>query len=53
MGILTANMQKQISQKKPSGGGTIVYNFSFYLIFLERFLNFLRLSLIVISSKQC
>jgi hypothetical protein len=27
MGILTANMQKQISQKKPSGGGTILNRF--------------------------
>jgi hypothetical protein len=44
MGILTANMQKQISQKKPSGGGTILNNFSFYRIFLERLLNFLRRS---------
>jgi hypothetical protein len=34
MGILTANMQKQISQKKPSGGGTILNILAF--IFLER-----------------
>jgi hypothetical protein len=31
MGILTANMQKQIGQKKPSGGGTILNNFSLYI----------------------